>query len=93
MLFEEFLDNLLTKNIGNSSLIIAPLLRDLVEYVRTHARGWIRPQDVAEDSEVRNLRGPLQPANLVERLQLGGQTAVHGQNLVVNERANREVVK
>jgi len=44
MLLKELFDHLLAENIGNTTLVIAPLLWYLIESEWGKSRSWVRPK-------------------------------------------------
>lgn len=51
------------------------------------------PQQVAEQPLVGHIRGPQDPVDLVETVQLGRQPAVHAEYLVVHARTDRVLIE
>lgn len=81
---QERLDNVAAENVADSSFVFSPSGDVLL-------RVW--PQNVAKQALVWDFYWSWQVENLVEVLQLGAQSAVHTDYLIVNERADRHGVE
>ena len=53
----------------------------------------VRPHQIAVSTFVRDLLSPLDKAHLVEGLDVGGETAVHAEDLAFNNGSNAQQVK
>ena len=69
---------------GNPAIVLPPPLNVLVR---------IRPQQIAEQSRVRHVGRPHDPADLLHRLEIRRKAAVAAENLVVDDGGNREAVE
>ena len=81
---EEGLDYVGPEHEGHASLVLAPPLLLGV---------WVRPEQVAQEARVRDVRGPGDLADHVEAHELGGETAVHADDLIVDERGHGQRVE
>lgn len=84
MLPEESPDNVRTEDERDTSLIFAPTLSVFLR---------VRPQEIAQQARVWDVGWPVDFADLVETHQLRGQTAVHADDLVVDESCNWQTVE
>lgn len=53
----------------------------------------VGPEEVAQEASVRNIGGPGEAADLIEGGEVGGEAAVHAEDLVVDEGGNGEGVE
>ncbi len=72
MLLQEVRHAVWAKCVGHAAVILAPALDVLV---------WVRPQQVAQEAAVWHICGPRHALDLLQRLELGGQAAMHAQDL------------
>lgn len=53
----------------------------------------VGPEEVAQEASVRNIGGAGEAADLIKGGEVGGEAAVHAEDLVVDEGGNREAVE
>lgn len=68
VLFEEDLHDFLTEHVGDPSFVVRPPLHVLV---------GVRPEQVAEETSVRDVGGAHDASNLLEVAQFWGEASVH----------------
>lgn len=55
--------------------------------------GWIRPQEIAEGSIVRDILHSVYCSNMVETIDFRGQPSMQAENLILDDSGNREVLE
>lgn len=84
MLFVESLDDFLTESERNATIIFSPSLHILIR---------VRPKQVAQQAGIRNICGPHDSLDLFKRVHLGGESSMHAQDFLVNQRSNGQAVE
>jgi len=84
VLLVEALHDLLSEGEGHAPVVLAPALHVLV---------GVRPEQVAEQARVGHVRGPHDPLDLLQGVQLGGEAAVHAQDLLVDQGRHWQAVE
>jgi len=81
---QETRDHIRTKSERYTTVVLAPASDVLV---------GIGPQKIAEQAAVGDIRGAHDPANLLHRIEIGAQTAVHGEDLLVDDSGDGKAVE
>jgi hypothetical protein len=84
VLFGEGRYDFLTKGEGNTTVIFAPSLDVLV---------GVGPEEIAEESGVGDVCGSHDSLNLLEGGKLWGETAVHAEDLLIDNSSDRQAVE
>lgn len=84
VLLEELADNVGAEGVGNPSVVHPPSVKVL---------GGIGPEEIAQQPGVGDVGGALQIPNLIKVLQVRRETAVHAEDLVVNQGRHRKAVE
>ena len=81
---EEVRDNLLSETVTDTSFVRFPVLIHV---------GWIRPEEIVEQSVVGNIGGAGNVANIVHVAKSRRKTAVNAEDLASNNSSDRETVE
>lgn len=81
---QEFADNISSESEGHSSVVLAPAL---------HVFVGIGPQQVTEETGVRDVSGSHDAADLFHGLQVGRKAAVTTKDLLVDDGCDRQTVE
>ena len=84
VLLEELLDDGLTEGVGNASIVLTPARLTLL---------GVGPEQVAEESILRNLSWACYLLELCHSDELWRQAAVHTQDLIIDESGNGHAIK
>ena len=84
ILLEELLDDGLTEGVGNASIVLTPARLTLL---------GVGPEQVAEESILRNLSWACYLLELCHSDELWRQAAVHTQDLIIDESGNGHAIK
>jgi len=84
MLFIECWHDFLSEGKTDTSIIFTPSLHIFV-------RVW--PEEVAEETSVRDVSGSHNSLDLIQTTELWGESSVHAQDFLVNEGSNGEAVE
>ena len=84
VLLEELLDDGLTEGVGNASIVLTPARLTLL---------GVGPEQVAEESILRNLSWACYLLELCHGDELWRQAAVHTQDLIIDESGNGHAIK
>ena len=84
ILLEELLDDGLTEGVGNASIVLTPARLTLL---------GVGPEQVAEESILRNLSWACYLLELCHSDELWRQAAVHTQDLIIDESGDGHAVK
>ena len=86
-------DNSITEDHTNTSVIISPFVGLDVEEIRFLVIAWIWPEEITQDTFVRNLCRSLDGFYLVHITHFFAQASVHAENFIVNEGCNWEHIE
>jgi hypothetical protein len=84
VLFVKCWNDFLTEGERDTSVIFTPTLDILI-------RIW--PQEIAEETGIRNICGSHNSLNLLERAELGAESTVHTKYFLINNSSNREAIE
>ena len=84
MFLQELSDFISSKSIGNTPIILTPSLDVPIR---------ISPEKVTQESLVRHVGRALYGPDLVQIRELGGQTSMHAEDLVVDDRSHGQAVE
>jgi hypothetical protein len=73
-----------TKGERDTTVVLAPPSDVLI---------WVGPQEIAEQTAVRDISRSHDTTDLLHRVEIGAETTVHGEDLLVNNGSNRETVE
>ena len=76
----ELVDHIFAESERYASIVLAPLLDIFV---------GVRPKQIAQETSVRHISRSHNVFDSVDLVEFGGQTAMHTQNLIVDERSDR----
>jgi len=81
---EEHFDNVFAEGVADPAVGVHPAISHLVR---------VTPEQVADESGVGHVGGTHDVADLLERVQFGGESAVHAEDLLVNDGRDGQVVE
>lgn len=81
---QESADDVGAERKRNTAVVVAPAVDFLI---------GIRPEEITEETRVRHVCRTHDPADLVHRVQVGRQAAMHTQDLLVNHSRNGQAVE
>ena len=81
---QKLCDGVGAKSVGHAPVVLPPALDVFVR---------VRPQQVAQEAGVGDVRGARDALDLVQGLEFRGQPAVHAQDLLVDERGDGQAVE
>ena len=84
VLFEELFDDCFAECVRNTAIIFAPTWLALL---------WVGPEQITQKSVLRHFSGSSQLLELGNGDKFGGETSVHAENLVINQRRNGHTVE
>ena len=85
VLLKEVRHNVRRKRVAHASVIDTPTAEQLAI--------WVRPQQIAQQTLVRDIAGPLDVADHAYRRQLGRESAMHTDDSPLDQRAHRETLE
>ena len=84
VLLQEFAHNVWAEGEGDTTVVLAPTGDVLVR---------VGPEEVAKETGVRDIGGPHDPPDLLHGLKVRRQTAVHAENLLIDNGGNGQAVE